>query len=445
MKYFITFALLFCCTLLNAVAEQLQATTNIVGTVRSADNQVLVKASIVVVHVPSGTQKTTTTDAAGNFAVDQLTIGGPYMVQVSQPRYQTATINDIFLLNGKTASGTFVLRPEEKRAASKKERALQAAVAENAAPAPAAGTTGVSSGPTRYHLTYIQQCQMMPAPGAKSVPVASPSAPRAMPASAPTASVSAAVPAEVSATSKGTALPLAAARPAGAAAPVAVAGRGPVPAPSPATAAPAAATKPAAYSGPDRSFTPNRYPARKPANRITPPVVPGHYDAKTGNYIYQTGAPTTLQLANGRKLAGVGINSTESLLHRFLTNPKAQIDTVDLTQGWMSFDRVFFDSGKATLTKESMAQLRHIVALLQAYPNARLKLGGYTDSTGTYKVNRQLSDARARTAWAALVEMGVSPARLDARGYGSNYPVATNTTEEGRAMNRRLSLKVLQK
>jgi outer membrane protein OmpA-like peptidoglycan-associated protein len=111
----------------------------------------------------------------------------------------------------------------------------------------------------------------------------------------------------------------------------------------------------------------------------------------------------------------------------------------------MSFDRVYFETGKATLTKESMQQLRNIALLLQSYPQTRIKLGGYTDSVGSYQMNRQLSEARARTAWAALVELGVSPARLEARGYGSNYPIATNTTPAGRAMNRRLSVRVLNK
>ena len=58
------------------------------------------------------------------------------------------------------------------------------------------------------------------------------------------------------------------------------------------------------------------------------------------------------------------------------------------------------------------SQLRNIASILRAYPTARIKLGGYTDDTGTYKVNRQLSEARARTAWASLVEMGISPTAL---------------------------------
>ena len=211
-------------------------------------------------------------------------------------------------------------------------------------------------------------------------------------------------------------------------------------------AAPAAAPAGAAAPRQPASTRYRRYPTAPPKpKKVADPIVPGRYDAKTGNYLYDTGRPTTLQLPSGAAIAAVGINSTESYLHRFLTNPQAQVDTLDLTQGWFNFDRVFFMPGKATLTPESVAQLRNIATLLKAYPKARIKLGGYTDSTGTYKVNKLLSEARARTAWARLVDMGISPSRIDARGYGPRYSIAPNTTEEGRAMNRRLSVKVLQK
>ena len=106
---------------------------------------------------------------------------------------------------------------------------------------------------------------------------------------------------------------------------------------------------------------------------------------------------------------------------------------------------MFFETGKATLTPESISQLRLVVTLMRAYPTARVKIGGYTDSTGTYKVNKLLDEDRARTTWASLVELSISPARIDARGYGPRYGIAPNITEVGRAMNRRLSMKVLAK
>lgn len=211
---------------------------------------------------------------------------------------------------------------------------------------------------------------------------------------------------------------------------------GPAPAPAPAGSAPA--PRPASRYRRNPNYQPG-------ATRGAAPLVSGHFDAQSGNYLYDTGQPTTLKLPSGQTIPAVGINSTESNLYRFLTNPQAVVDTVDLTRGWYNFDRVFFHPGKATLTAESLNQLRNVATLLRAYPKARVKLGGYTDSTGTRKVNQQLSDARARTAWASLVEMGISPSRVEARGYGPRYAIAPNTTEEGRSMNRRLSVKVLTK
>ena len=122
-----------------------------------------------------------------------------------------------------------------------------------------------------------------------------------------------------------------------------------------------------------------------------------------------------------------------------------QVDTLDLTKDWYNFNRVYFEMGKAMLTTTSLGQLRNVAALLRAYPKARIKLGGYKDSTGTYQINKQLSEDRARTAWASLVEMGICPSRIEARGYGPRYSIADNTTEKGQAKNRRPSVKILEK
>jgi outer membrane protein OmpA-like peptidoglycan-associated protein len=441
---FTSILLLFWCLLACAAPGDPQAPVGIVGTVRSADNQVLAKASVLVIYVPTGKRHTTSTDAAGNFAVTELAVGGPYTVQVSQPNYQPEVVNDVFLLTGKTANGTFVLHPADKAAAPARRKAGKEKLATGADANPAllasAGQPAAAAAPTRYHLTYIQQCRIIPSGPAmaSAQPMAAGPSAANRPAAAPTpARVAAPAPA---AASVAAAVPVRTAAPSSA----------PAPAKAPALVPAAAAATPAtgAVAAP-ASPAPGARPAFRPGSRsakaIEAPAIGGHYDAGSGNYIYDTGAPTTLQLADGKKLSGVGVNSIETRLHHFLADPKQQIDTVDRTKGWMSFDRVYFETGKATLTKESMQQLKNIALLLQSYPRTRIKLGGYTDSVGAYQMNRQLSEARARTAWAALVELGVSPSRLEARGYGSNYPVASNTTPAGRAMNRRLSVRVISK
>ncbi|QHJ06842.1 OmpA family protein [Hymenobacter busanensis] len=362
------------------------ANASINGTVGTEDKLALSGVSITVAHLPSGARQAVLTDANGSFAIKNLLIGGPYVVQVSQPGYKMQFVNDVFLSADKPSTFAFVLRRPE-----------------------AVATTKTHSGRAKSSFAPLR--------GGASRPLVA-SAPAVVPATA-TASTA---PAPAPAPEKRAAA-----------------------APAETVAAPSAvASKPEATASAPAPRARRPYTPRKPT-KGNAPAVSGHYDAKSGNYIYDTGAPTTIKLASGGVIEGVGVNSTENLLHRFITDAQAKVDTADLTQGWINFDRVYFDAGKATLTKESVGQLRNIAAIMRAYPATRIKIGGYSDSTGTYKVNKLLSDARAQAAWATLVEMGVSPRRMDARGYGPRYGIAPNTTEEGRAMNRRLSVKVLAK
>jgi OmpA-OmpF porin, OOP family len=74
-----------------------------------------------------------------------------------------------------------------------------------------------------------------------------------------------------------------------------------------------------------------------------------------------------------------------------------------------------------------------------------IKLGGYTDNTGDSVNNVKLSQQRAEAAKAELVSRGIDAKRLSAEGYGPMHPVADNATEEGRARNRRIDVRVTKK
>jgi outer membrane protein OmpA-like peptidoglycan-associated protein len=78
--------------------------------------------------------------------------------------------------------------------------------------------------------------------------------------------------------------------------------------------------------------------------------------------------------------------------------------------------------------------------LLTADSALKLSIEGHTDSTGGADHNRQLSTARARAVFGALVGLGVAPSRLSSKGFGPDKPLADNATEEGRAKNRRVEL-----
>jgi OmpA-OmpF porin, OOP family len=112
---------------------------------------------------------------------------------------------------------------------------------------------------------------------------------------------------------------------------------------------------------------------------------------------------------------------------------------------WFSFDRLTFDSGKATLKPESAEQLKNTAEILKAYPKVTIKLGGYTDNKGPADVNLKLSRERADNVMAGLVKLGIDAGLLKAEGYGEQYPVAGNETEEGRAQNRRIDIRVTGK
>jgi OmpA-OmpF porin, OOP family len=112
---------------------------------------------------------------------------------------------------------------------------------------------------------------------------------------------------------------------------------------------------------------------------------------------------------------------------------------------WFDFDRLLFATGSDSLQVSSDEQLQNIAAILKAYATVQIRIGGYTDNTGNLSANLLLSENRADNVMAALARLGVDPARLDAKGYGEDHPVADNGTEEGRAKNRRISLRVTQK
>ena len=104
---------------------------------------------------------------------------------------------------------------------------------------------------------------------------------------------------------------------------------------------------------------------------------------------------------------------------------------------------VSFDSDKATLLPASQVVLDRVAASLAAWPDVRVEVAGFTDSTNTVKHNAKLSQRRAEAVRDYLTSKGVAPGRLVAKGYGESNPIADNKTKEGRAKNRRVELRRL--
>lgn len=101
---------------------------------------------------------------------------------------------------------------------------------------------------------------------------------------------------------------------------------------------------------------------------------------------------------------------------------------------------VNFDTASTRLRADSGTALDAAAAALKASPGLRVEIGGHTDNVGDAAANRTLSEGRAKSVQAALIERGIDPARLSAVGYGQEQPIADNRSEDGRAKNRRVEL-----
>jgi len=99
-----------------------------------------------------------------------------------------------------------------------------------------------------------------------------------------------------------------------------------------------------------------------------------------------------------------------------------------------------FETAKATINADSAKTLDAAAGALKASGDIRVEVAGHTDNVGTPEANLKLSQERAQAVMTALVERGIAPGRLTAKGYGQTTPVADNRSEDGRAKNRRVEL-----
>jgi outer membrane protein OmpA-like peptidoglycan-associated protein len=99
-----------------------------------------------------------------------------------------------------------------------------------------------------------------------------------------------------------------------------------------------------------------------------------------------------------------------------------------------------FDTGKSIIKPESKPIINQIIEMLKSNPDLKIHVEGHTDNVGNPKSNKTLSDERAKAVVREIAAQGIDAQRLNPVGYGQEKPVADNTTEEGRAKNRRVEL-----
>ena len=108
-----------------------------------------------------------------------------------------------------------------------------------------------------------------------------------------------------------------------------------------------------------------------------------------------------------------------------------------------TLDNVHFETGKATITKNSYPELNELVSFMTLKKTVSIEIAGHTDNVGEDAANLKLSQARADAVRNFLTSKGIAASRVIAKGYGENSPADTNNTPEGRQNNRRTEVKIL--
>jgi len=172
---------------------------------------------------------------------------------------------------------------------------------------------------------------------------------------------------------------------------------------------------------------------------LNPAEIKGHLN-ENGDFVYETGSIKKLKLKGGKTIA-IGDGSQIYQLYKSIDQKDKTI--VDPNK-WYTIENLYFETGSSDLKPGYEMQLNNLAEILNAYPDLKIKLGGYTDNSGNEESNQQLSNLRAQTAKLKLLELGVSADRVEAEGYGSQHPICeTNDTDECKAKNRRIDVRVL--
>jgi outer membrane protein OmpA-like peptidoglycan-associated protein len=108
-------------------------------------------------------------------------------------------------------------------------------------------------------------------------------------------------------------------------------------------------------------------------------------------------------------------------------------------------NNIFFDFAKATLREDSFHELDRILPYFDKFPDLKIGLSGHTDNVGSDAANQKLSEERAKSVGFYLSSKGIEEGKIQVTGYGESKPVASNDTDEGRQLNRRVEFIIIEK
>jgi len=121
----------------------------------------------------------------------------------------------------------------------------------------------------------------------------------------------------------------------------------------------------------------------------------------------------------------------------------AEEELLQLTSTLGEFADAYFEFDDFKVTEASYPILDQVVTILNRYPAIRLEIAAHTDNMGSFEYNTMLSQNRTQSMIDYLVSQGIDSSRLVGKGYGESRPIASNSTEEGRMMNRRVEFIIL--
>jgi OmpA-OmpF porin, OOP family len=158
---------------------------------------------------------------------------------------------------------------------------------------------------------------------------------------------------------------------------------------------------------------------------------PGYISANKGN--------TWIVFENSGSYYYQTIITEQQMKQEVTADASSLQDEINKT-GHVAVYGILFDTGRATLQDSSTSTLSEIVKLLQEDMALKLRIEGHTDNVGPAAANQTLSQKRADTVRTWLVGHGIAADRLTAKGFGDTQPIADNSTDDGRAKNRRVEL-----
>ena len=156
-------------------------------------------------------------------------------------------------------------------------------------------------------------------------------------------------------------------------------------------------------------------------------------------------------MKNGKEVTWVKVESGGNDSNDFyylyilqLEDMKQEITSNDILTALNNDGRISlyinFETGKSDIKPESQKIIDQIAEMLKANPSLKISVEGHTDNVGVKTANQALSENRAKAVVSACIAKGIDKSRLSAKGWGQDKPISDNTTEEGKAKNRRVEI-----